>query len=342
VTNNDAVNRYSSNGTSAWLYPGDKSAKYCSGDSLTSAVSAMTTSFALRQQTDSQNPKAAPVQNDTTGAPCIKQYGGVTTTPTVNTLTSTHSSYMGDQVAGQFHNWVSMCKFKPTREGDYYLQVRTNVKQHTSGSGFIRAGNPKVLNATGESGVTGEGINSFAMRAHTVAGQEQAVAVSGYNHMPIYVNADSSTGSPNFYLIRVLPGAAGQKISFSYFDIGDAAAASGSVTVQRPVDATGTITTVPFPGGCTAYGGSAPGTQSNPTPLTNCVAPFVKDGGGPDSKNQGKTETITIPIPSDYSCNHASQLGCWYKVAVNFGTGTVNDITTWDATVIADPVRLIE
>jgi len=71
------------------------------------------------------------------------------------------------------------------------------------------------------------------------------------------------------------------------------------VRVQTPTDATGSITSAPFPGGCTAYGGSAGGSQTSQAALTNCSAPFVKNGAGPDSKNQGKTETITIPIPND-------------------------------------------
>jgi hypothetical protein len=151
--------------------------------------------------------------------------------------------------------------------------------------------------------------------------------------MPVYMNAP--TTSATFYLIRVLPGAAGQKISFSYFDAGDAAG-SGSVRVLPPQDATGSITSVPFPGGCDAQGGSA---GVGPTNYSTCQAPFDQGGGGV-SKNNGKTETITIPIPADYECNYASFQGCWYKVNVIFANGSVHDVTTWNATVIGDPVRI--
>ena len=119
------------------------------------------------------------------------------------------------------------------------------------------------------------------------------------------MNAD--TASATFNLIRVLPGAAGQSISFSYFDAGDAAG-TGSVTVQRPTDATGSILTTPFPGSCKATGGSAGTGQT----LTNCSAPLTQSGGV--SRNNGKTETIIIPIPSDYTCNYNSFGGCWYRV----------------------------
>jgi hypothetical protein len=52
---------------------------------------------------------------------------------------------------------------------------------------------------------------------------------------------------------------------------------------------------------------------------------------------------MTIPIPSDYNCNYASMGGCWYGVTVGFGSGkSVHDVTTWDAQVVGDPVRLIQ
>ena len=332
VTNADARNRYSKDGST--------SADFCNGDFFpTSTVAPMTTSFVLRQQTDSQNYRTAPVQNDTAGAPCIKQYGASvpsSSTAITNLLRQGTTTY-DDQVASSFHNWTTLCSFRPASAGDYYLQVRTNVSLGGSGTGLIRSGNAAAAAATGNT-TSGTGINSFAMRAVTASGLESQVAVSGYNHMPIFVNAPGA--SAPFNLIRVLPGAAGKKISFSYFDAGDAAS-DGSVKVSAPTDATGSITSNPFPGGCTAYGGSAGGSQSSQTTLTSCTAPFVQASSGV-SKNNGKTETITIPIPTDYSCNYASQAGCWYRVTLAYGVSTVNDITTWDATVIGDPVRLVK
>ncbi len=343
VQNKDAVNRYTDNGAYTGLYAGDKAHNYCSGDNNPSSfTSATTTSFVLRQQTDSQNPKLAPVQNSSAGAPCIKQYGTHNATGaniSANLFKSSGGATYNAEVAEQFHNWVSLCKFTPTRSGDYYLQVRTNVSMGGSGGTLIRSGNTDAAALTGNT-TSGGGENMFALRAVTNAGKENFVAVSGYNHMPIFVN--TLGGTTPFHLIRVLPGAAGQKISFSYFDAGDSTG-TGEVTVQRPPDATGSITTTPFPGGCTAYGGSAGGSVSSQTTLTNCVAPFDKlPPPSTSSKNNGRVETITIPIPSDYTCSYLDYAGCWYRVTVSFGGDSVTDVTTWDATVIADPVRLIE
>ncbi|MBJ7356713.1 pilus assembly protein TadG-related protein [Nocardioides sp.] len=330
--NNDARSRYTDDGPNfASFCPGDSHAGSGSG---ATTKHALTTSFVLRQQVDSLDPELAPVQNDTSGTPCIRQYGSMNFNGGVsaNVFKSGASGYDASLVK-YFHNWVPMCSFTPTRAGDYYLQVRTNVSLGGAGDSYERSGNAAAAAATGNT-TSGEGSNGFAIRAVTPAGFEKEVAVSGYDHMPIFVNADAA--APIFNLIRVLPGAAGQTIAFSYFDAGDAATTSGSVRVLPPTDATGSITTTPFPGGCRAVGGSA-GTGST---LSNCTAPFLKSGDY--SRNNGKTETITIPIPTDYTCNYSSFGGCWYRVQVGFGTGTVNDVTTWDATIIGDPVRLIK
>ncbi len=333
VTNSDARNRYSDNGAT--------SDSFCTGDSYPGKGSDdkprhdLTTSFVLREQSDTQNARKSPVQNDTTGSPCIKQYGSFNTeykNLSEKIFKSGAPEYQ-DEVASQFHNWVEMCTFTPARSGDYYLQVRTNVSMGGSGSAYIRSGNPAAAAETGNT-TTGEGSNAFAIRAVTQPGREGAVAVAGYNHMPIFVNSDAAT--VQFNLIRVLPGAAGQKISFSYYDAGDAQS-NGAVQVEVPADVTGTATSNPFPGGCYAEGGSA----GSGTTLSNCTAPFVKGSNGL-SKNNGKTETITIPIPADYNCNYLSLGGCWYRVKVGFGSGSVHDVTTWDATVIGDPVRLVQ
>ncbi len=359
VTNSEARDRYV-NGSTGWGSDGSSNAgKYCTGDSYAGAGSGsnpphpMTTSFVLRQQIDSQNPQAAPVQEDIHGSACIRQYGSYTTSSSYSWYGSSFANISADifkssswsyirDIAQTFHNWSSMCTFTPSRAGDYYLQVRTNVSPGGStisgGSGYIKTGNSNAAATSGNT-TSGEGTNSFAIRAVTQSGYEKYVSVSGYNHMPIYINAD--TASATFHLIRVLPGAAGQKISFSYFDAGDSASSSGSVKVLVPGDATGSITSTPFPGGCLAHGGSAGNVDET---LTDCTAPFEKSGWGSSSpsKNNGKTETITIPIPADYTCAYDVASGCWYKVTMAFGTGSVHDVTTWDATVEGDPVRLVK
>jgi Flp pilus assembly protein TadG len=326
VTNADAKNRYAA--------PTSKNSaqSFCNGDYFPGSSGSPTppvTSFVLRSAVASQDPQAAPVQTDTSGKACIKQYGGLDPSWSTNLLTSGKSGYNA-QLASVFHNWTSLCTFVPTDAGDYYLQVRTNVKTGGSGSGILWSGNTAAAAATGNT-TSGEGANTFAMRAVTVAGDETSVAVAGYSHMPIDINATGSTST--FNLIRVLPGAAGQFISFSFFDAADATG-NGSIRILTPSDATGSVTTTPFPGGgCTATGGYA-GSKST---LSNCTATVSND------KNNGKLETVTIPIPSDYTCDYSTFGGCWYRVQITFnGADSVTDVTTWNATVVGDPVRLIQ
>jgi hypothetical protein len=98
----------------------------------------------------------------------------------------------------------------------------------------------------------------------------------------------------------------------------------------------GTITNK-FPrGGCTSVGGSAGSGQTS----TSCKFTLTRSGGV--SRNNGKVQSITIPIPSDYSCNATNYLNCWYQVKIDFASGDVHDVTTWDAQITGDPVRLIE
>lgn len=316
VTKADAKTRYASPQTTS-----DASNAFCNGDYFPGTTGTpLTTTFVLRQTNLSNNPEQAAVQNSTTGTPCEKQYGGLDPTWSTNLLTSGASGYNAT-LAQTFHNWVSFCTFTPSVAGDYYLQVRTNVS-----AGSTTA---QMAAATGNT-TSGYGANTFSMRAVTNSGLETSVAVAGYSHMPIDINATGSTST--FNLIRVAPGAAGQFISFSFFDAGDATG-NGAIKILTPTDATGSITSTPFPGSCSAVGGAA----GSGTTLSNCNAPISQ------ATNNGKLETVTVPVPTDYSCNYASFGGCWYRVQITFsGASSVTDVTTWNATVVGDPVRLVQ
>ena len=50
---------------------------------------------------------------------------------------------------------------------------------------------------------------------------------------------------------------------------------------------------------------------------------------------------MTIPIPNDYSCNDNAALGCWLKINYLFAGG-VADMTSWNAFLLGDPVRLVK
>ena len=51
--------------------------------------------------------------------------------------------------------------------------------------------------------------------------------------------------------------------------------------------------------------------------------------------------TVTVPIPSGYTCADSDQSGCWITIAEKFN-GAVHDVTSWNAFLLGDPVRLVK
>lgn len=320
---------------------------YCTGDQKLNSGDHLTTSFLLRGQTDSQDPlQGVPI------AGCNKQYGswradmsstpggsGALVGPTQGQLTEllngvSNPGYFSG-LAQTFHQWVDFCTFTPTTAGDYYLQVRTNVPLGgTQVNSLVWENNAAVLNAAGTD-TSGSGHNRFAVRAYipgnipsgTNAGLAYAsqVSVAGYERMPIYANASAT--SARFNLIQVLPNAAGQSFFFTAYDNGDATCPTCTITVALPADAASTDGQPLVPGTCT---GDGPVSGD----LTGCSVPVSS------ATHNGKVQTISVPIPANYTCAALSVGGCWYTVTLQYG-GNVSDTTTWDATIGGDPVRLI-
>ena len=165
----------------------------------------------------------------------------------------------------------------------------------------------------------------------TVTAMRSQVAVAGYYRMPIFQNANGATG--NFNLIRALPATRGQYISFDFFDVSDCGGTcQGTVQVIKPVDATGSFTSGPNFLPCRAALNTAAYTTATGCQVT------VKN-----STHNGQLQHMVVPIPPDYNCNPATLGGCWFSVKVTFTSGgNLTDITTWDANIGGDPVRLIE
>ena len=314
---------------------------YCSGDAFPGSVNGREdTSFALRAPTDTGNPlDGVPV----TG--CAAQYKGFSTVPTATQLqqyktagnsgSGLNTAYLPD-LAQVFHQWVTLCTITTPVKGDYYLQVRTNVALPSAlicsatnliaCTGCTYAPNAAVTSQSGDdTSVIGAGSNSFGIRVSATDGTQ--VSSSGYERMPIYMNSPSA--SADFNLIRVLPGAAGKTIKFKFYDAADGALNAGTVTVKRPTDATGSIAATSAIAGCQATGVVTGA-------MTGCAVTVMS------AADNGKLQTITVPIPADYSCNYNAVGGCWFRVNVNFPGSTVHDVTTWTATIEGDPVRIVQ
>jgi len=51
--------------------------------------------------------------------------------------------------------------------------------------------------------------------------------------------------------------------------------------------------------------------------------------------------TVTVPIPSGYTCADSDPSGCWITINEKFN-GAVHDVTSWNAFLLGDPVRLVK
>jgi hypothetical protein len=87
--------------------------------------------------------------------------------------------------------------------------------------------------------------------------------------------------------------------------------------------------------------GFGPNTTAAPwgvlNPITDCKITGVNNSG----TWNGQWSTVTIPIPSNYTCNDGDPLGCWLKIDYQFAS-TINDTTSWNAYLLGDPVRLTQ
>ncbi len=291
---------------------------FCSGDVNNGGSDLITTSFDVRNPTDTYNPS-----NGTPIAGCAKQYPGYTKDQvTTAALRKGNAAYNPD-LAGVFHQWVPLCTFTPSQSGDYYLQVRTNVALGGSpdGQGGYQ-GNPAVYNQTGDdTSVHGSGNNRFALRVKGAPGA--SVSVAGWQHMSIYANYAGANST--FNLVRVIPAAATKTLVIGFYDVGDATN-PGTIRVLPPTDSNMSSAISGCMGSGVVNGA-----------LTDCQLNNVSHDSGWD----GKSQYVRIPIPGSYTCTATQPGGCWFRLQVSF-PGGVTDTTTWTAQITGDPVRLIK
>ncbi|MEZ5097699.1 MAG: hypothetical protein R2731_17385 [Nocardioides sp.] len=298
---------------------------FCSGDDASNGNRVggevpTVTSFGLREPVDTNMPKTAPPV-----AGCAKQYPGFTTSQVTTSAIRKGNAAYNDQLASMFHHWVTFCTFTPTKAGDYYLQVRSNVPLQTGSQdayGAYTSSNKVYTQAGDDTSVVSNGNNMFAMRA--ISSAAGSLSIAGWDQMAIFANAPTSIST--FNLVRVVPAAADKTLVFSFFDAGDAASGSGSIQVLPPTETSLTLNN------CKAVGYYIGN-------LTNCKINGVSGASGWN----GQYEKIKVPIPNTYTCNVLQAGGCWWRVTVDFGSASsVTDFTTWSANIEGDPVRLIK
>jgi Flp pilus assembly protein TadG len=203
-----------------------------------------------------------------------------------------------------FRQWVTICNVtESVPPGDYVIRVTTN--------------------GNGSDGAAG--LNRFSLRAYADANQanSNSIALFGGARMSVFANLpDLPTEFP---LLRLPSGAGGHSLRIRLFDLGD-----GS-------DPTSTLQILPPAGGPATYSGcSVP--AGDPAQSIDAQCRFrIHD----EDEFKGKWQEVTVPIPSNYSCNEVDPAACWVRILLDYD-GVQRDVTSWEASVDGNPVRLVE
>ncbi len=299
------------------LYASGQSTPYCTGDMLFGSTPPDTT-YTIRQPVASSNPwdpTSYPVVSS-----CVKTYKGFS-----GDLYTALNEYKQDST-GKITYKNGAPVLATAGVGGYRADVASTFRQWSTlctFNGTVAAGTYfiQVQSNAAADDPGGNGHNRFALRAFgSGAADNSNIAISGYTNMAIYANVNQAQTS--FYLTQVSPAAAGQVLNVSLFDIGDSSQ-PGTVTIKPPADSNLTSFA-----GCTATGPTS-GALSGCSIVAN-------------SSYNGKWEQISIPIPSNYSCNSTAVTGCWITLSYNYGSGQPSDTTSWTANLEGTPVRITQ
>ncbi len=275
-----------------------------------------------------RGPDNTPFDNGDNPVLCAKTFGAYDESvyPLLNQSDGYKDGNIGPEnmpFVSHFRRWVDLCQvnWSEVVVGDYLLQITSTADLSNPPSSLINF-DPSV--STG-------GYNKYSLRAG-FGDPASATFPTGINffadgRLPIYVNQSGSGTVTNFYLARIVPEYAGQILELELFDVADGA--NASLTIVPPADQTGT----PL-GGCTFIRDASPPTVTTSSTCTQ--------GGLTNALYNGRSLTAQIPLPENYGCNAGSDLGCWFRINLDFGSGAPTDQTTWSARVRGDPVRLVE
>ncbi len=144
--------------------------------------------------------------------------------------------------------------------------------------------------------------------------------IYGINDMSIFTN--DTDGNATVWLAEILPVHAGKKLVLRFYDPGESAPPA-TMTVLTP---TGSVAT------------NCSWTSDNGSSGSSCAITTATAGGAIFNADW---IDMTIDIPAAYNCTQSANgySGCYWKM--NLDLQTSHDRTTWAATVIGNPVRLV-
>ncbi|MBS1849255.1 MAG: hypothetical protein JST73_13350, partial [Actinobacteria bacterium] len=257
--------------------------------------------------------------------------------------------------------WAQICSIGSAQAGDrYYINVISN---------------------DGTNGMSDGGYNGYALRTvagtfpaacmdvmpvGNVAcyGTGTQPALSAYGDMEMYNGIGQGTPT-QFYLANVIPNYAGKTLQIDLFDPGDGGSGTNSwMTVMGPSTSSTSGQKLPA-SACTVqtrpYGNNSSWTtqslSNGPNSTYNNTCTFQTTNNGDNSFGQDNWVRITIPLPSDYGptgganwtkCNPnvtdpVNNVGsCWWQMSYFVTGSNLSDYTTWSASVVGDPVHLVQ
>lgn len=307
----DQCEKTTLNGANAFgtLYNGGATPQ-CTGDNIyDNAFPAPNTSFTLYTPELSSG-GSTPVANPTCGRKTFNGYKGQVADK-LNPAAPTYDAGF----AGSFRKWSEVCRMYvdgSTDAGDYLLYVTAN-----SGSG---------------------GLNRYALRVGIftpvgILDTTKTAKIQLFSKGRLVVYARENTGNVTFYLARINSSAAGNTMTVTLFDIGDAA--GGATLRLLPADDAKNNGNP-----MTAYSNcqyTPPGNSVYQPTSANCSISGITSGS-----YNGRIVNIKVDIPQNYTCNDADPNGCWTRLALTYGAGSVSDTTSWEVSLSGNPVRLLE
>jgi hypothetical protein len=326
--------------------------KYCPGDDDTALNASATPPITPQNVTYIVEAPDSTPTDDTDNPPiCAITFGGynqnvfslLDKTQQGNTLLQPENVKFGTH----FHAWFTICHVASPITGDYIVHIKTTADQSNKGA------TPQTTATAGLNiGSLGSniapstaGMQRYALRAGwsipnpdagTIAiptgtsPNETGLNVFADGQLPIYAHGTTTTP---FDLARITPEYKGTTLVFDFWDIGDGA--DESITVTPPPDAVNPPTTCTW----TRDGVDLASAGTSAT-VSGCSVSNMTTGNF-----NGRLTTATVSIPTNYSCTPtggSNPQDCWFGVALNYGNGTPQDTTTWTAKVLGNPVHLTQ
>ena len=327
---------------SGWTPPTLSGSSFCSGDQNLNGANIVTTYIVrapdLTPLDDTDNPIICAISFSPTSTNIAPLLVNTSTGAKINTTSGLEQKTF----SSEFHKYVNICQVPAASvtAGDYLVQIRTNALNPSSVAPTTTATSLSnaISIASADDTVGTGGHNRYALQGlwGTALGSPATIGVYADGKLPIYVNVPSNGVTTSFYLARITPNYAGKILQLNLWDIGDGG--TPTLTIVPPPDASNPPTSCAW----TIDGTPLPGATS--VNISGCSASNMVSGSGDPSSNgfNGRLTQVQMTMPSTYTCDQTNPNNCWFKININFVSGTPADTTTWSANILGDPVHLTQ